>query len=164
MNSEILGSLYEYGVWANERLLAQAAKLTDEQRGRRWLQGYDSIHQTFVHLLSADLRWFARWKQETPPPMLTGQEFPSLDAIRERWTPLIAERRRYIAGLTEDGLRHVIQGRTLDGQPYELARWQGILQCANHATQHRSEIAAMLTDAGHSPGDLDYALFCRPAR
>ena len=78
--------------------------------------------------------------------------------------PLVAERRRYLAGLTEEGLRHVIKGRTLDGQTFELARWQGILQCANHATQHRSEIAAMLTDAGHSPGDLDYALFCRTAR
>ena len=29
MNSEILGSMYEYGVWANERLFAQAATLTD---------------------------------------------------------------------------------------------------------------------------------------
>jgi uncharacterized damage-inducible protein DinB len=46
----------------------------------------------------------------------------------------------------------------------ELARWQGILQCANHGTQHRSEIAAMLTEAGHSPGDLDYSLFCRSRR
>jgi uncharacterized damage-inducible protein DinB len=164
MNSEILGSMYEYGVWANERLLAQAAKLSNDQLGRRWSQGYDSIHQTFVHLLGADRRWFARWKEETLPPMATAQEFPSLAAIQTAWVPLIAERRRYIAGLSEDGLRQAIHGRTLDGQPYELARWQGILQCANHATQHRSEIAAMLTDAGHSPGDLDYALYCRTAR
>ena len=164
MTSEILGSMYEYGVWANERLIAQAAKLSDEQRRRRWSQGYQSIHDSFVHLLGADLRWFARWKEATPPPMATGEQFPTLDAIRAAWTPLIAERRAYIAGLTEDGLRHVIHGRTVDGQTFELAHWQGILQCANHATQHRSEIAAMLTDAGHSPGDLDYALYCRTAR
>lgn len=29
----------------------------------------------------------------------------------------------------------------------------------NHATQHRSEAAAVLTQFGYSPGDLDLLLF-----
>ena len=40
-----------------------------------------------------------------------------------------------------------------------LARWQGIVHCANHATQHRSELAMMLTDLGRSPGDMDMFLW-----
>lgn len=164
MNTEIIASMYEYGAWANERLLSHAATLTDDQLRRRSSQGYQSVHETFVHLLGADLRWFARWKEEPLPPVLTAQDFPTLDAIRERWTALLPERRRYIAGLREDDLRHVIRSKTADGQVLELSRWQGMMQCANHGTQHRSEIAAMLTDAGHSPGDLDYSLFCRSTR
>jgi uncharacterized damage-inducible protein DinB len=160
MDTRIIASLYEYGEWANERLLAVAAKLTDAERRRRWSQGYQSIHETFVHLLGADLRWFARWQDAPLPPILTADDVPSLDAIRERWAPLVAERRTYLAGLRAEDLHHVIRGRFADGQTYELPRWQGILQCANHGTQHRSEVAAMLTDAGHSPGDLDYSRFC----
>ncbi|HLE43990.1 MAG TPA: DinB family protein [Methylomirabilota bacterium] len=162
MDTRIIASLYEYGEWANERLLAVAAKLTDAERRRRWSQGYQSIHETFVHLLGADLRWFARWQDAPLPPILTADDVPSLDAIRERWAPLAAERRTYLAGLRAEDLHHVIRGRFADGQTYELPRWQGILQCANHGTQHRSEVAAMLTDAGHSPGDLDYSRFCQP--
>ncbi|MER3418993.1 MAG: hypothetical protein C4290_00025, partial [Chloroflexota bacterium] len=33
--------------------------------------------------------------------------------------------------------------------------WQLLLHQANHATQHRSEVAYLLTQMGHSPGDLD---------
>ncbi len=37
--------------------------------------------------------------------------------------------------------------------------WQLMLQQVNHATQHRSEAAVMLTQFGHSPGDLDFIIY-----
>ena len=42
-----------------------------------------------------------------------------------------------------------------DGVPF----WQMLAHVANHGTQHRSEAAAILTEAGRSPGDLDMILF-----
>jgi uncharacterized damage-inducible protein DinB len=159
MDTAMIASLYEYGAWANERLLAQAEELTDEQFRRRWSQGYQSIHQSFVHALGADWRWFHRWRGVSPPPPFAADDWPTVAAIRAKWTELIPERAAYVTGLREEDLRGTIRFATAE-RTYELTRWQGLLHCANHGTQHRSEIAAMLTDADHSPGDLDYLLFC----
>ena len=42
-----------------------------------------------------------------------------------------------------------------DGVPF----WQMLAHVANHGTQHRSEAAVLLTEAGRSPGDLDMIFF-----
>ena len=45
-----------------------------------------------------------------------------------------------------------------------LARWQGIMQSTNHGTQHRAEAAHMLTELGHSPGDIDLIVYLNERR
>ena len=156
---DVIAALFEYGLWANGRLLAKAASLAEPALHQRFTRGAEPILPTFVHPVSADWRWFARWRGETLPPMLSVTDLPTLDAVREKWEALHPLRRAYIASLSDADLREVIRW-SRDGGTAALPRWQGIVQCANHGTQHRSEIAAMLTDAGHSPGDLDFGRYC----
>ena len=52
----------------------------------------------------------------------------------------------WLGRLTDAHLRQAHEG---------MAMWQALLHVFNHGTQHRSEAAALLTDAGRSPGDLD---------
>lgn len=40
-------------------------------------------------------------------------------------------------------------------------RWQMLLHQANHAMQHRSEVAVFLTEFGFSPGQLDLMRYLR---
>ena len=158
----ILAELYEYAAWANAQLLDRAARVPEADVRRRFSEGALPVLESFVHLASSDRRWFARWKQVPLPPGLTIADVPSIAAARRVFDEIAAARRDYLAGLDDAALGAPISWQ--DGaETRKLARWQGIMQSANHGTQHRSEIAAMLTDCGHSPGDLDFGLWCRHA-
>ena len=159
----ILIELDEYAAWANTRLLELAERVPESDLRRRFSEGSQPVLENFVHLASADRRWLARWKQEPLPPGLTVADVPNVAAARRMFESSAAARRAYLAGLDDTALGAPISWQ--DGaETRTTARWQGIVQSTNHGTQHRSEIAAMLTDCGHSPGDLDFGLWCRHAK
>ncbi len=152
---EQIVSLFEYGVWVNQRLLDAAAALTAEEFTQKVLPGFGSVHLTLVHILGAEVLWFARWQGQSPKTMLSPRELPTLAAIRERWAELIEERRTNLAGLDEADLATTVPWTNMRGQPYALPRWQVMLHCANHSTHHRSEVAAMLSKLSHEPDSTD---------
>lgn len=157
---DVIADLYRYGAWANARLLERAEKLSDADLTRSFSRGALPIHETFTHLYSSDRRWFARWREVPLPPQMKPADLPTIAALRAAWADLGEARDAYIAGLDDAALAATI--RWQDGDEVRaLSRWQGLVQAANHGMQHRSEIAAMLTDCGHSPGDLDFGVWCR---
>lgn len=156
---ELLSSLYEYGAWVNERLLAAAGSLTEEEFSRNVLPGFGSIHLTLVHLLGAEVIWFARWRGDSPGKLLSPADLPTLAAIRERWAALNAERSANLASLNEADLAATMHWTNTRGQAFHLPRWQVMLHCANHSTHHRSEVAAMLSQLGHEPDSTDLLEF-----
>jgi uncharacterized damage-inducible protein DinB len=158
VDKEIIAQMYEYGIWANRRVLDKASALTDEQLCHKFTQGALPILHSFAHLVSAEWRWYQSWIGAPMTERLTVDDLPTLDAVRAKWEPLFAERRAFIESLTPERLTQPIV-RTLRGQTQSIILWHALVHVANHGTQHRSEIAAMLTDAGHSPGDLDMTLY-----
>jgi uncharacterized damage-inducible protein DinB len=63
--------------------------------------------------------------------------------------------------MDETGVQRLVEYRTSRGEIYRNAVWQIVLQVVNHATQHRSEAAEVLTEYGCSPGDLDLIWYLR---
>lgn len=155
---EAIVALYEYGEWANARLLDKAEALTAAQLAQSFSKGALAILPTFGHMIGADIRWLARFQNHVPPA-LSVADFPTLAVVRQRFEEVRAARRRYLASLDDAALPATIRWVRDDGA-VEFPRWQALLQCANHGTQHRAEIAAMLTDLGRSPKDLDFSVFC----
>ncbi len=158
MDKDFIVHSYEYGVWANRRLLEKAALLTDDQLRHKFSQGAQPLLHTFAHLVSAELRWFQAWQSKPLMDPLTVDDLPTLAAVRARWEALFSERRVFIESLTPEKLNGTLK-RKLGEQERVIPLWLALTHVANHGTQHRSEIAAMLTDAGHSPGDMDMTLY-----
>ena len=156
---EQLASLYEYGAWVNQRLLDAAEALTAEQFTRKVLPGFGSVHLTLVHLVGAEVLWFARWQGQSPRTILSPSDLPGVQALRECWAKLIDERHAYFDARDEAELDTSVTWTNMRGQSFTLPCWQVILHCANHSTHHRSEIAAMLTDLGHEPDSTDLLEF-----
>jgi uncharacterized damage-inducible protein DinB len=156
---DYIRTLYDYNYWAHDQILRAVAELSEEQLNAEMHRGQDSIRVTLVHVLSGEWIWLTRWRGTSPEAMLAPQDLPTLDAIRLRWQQEQQQMRAFLSGLREDDLArpvHYISTRNgRHGEAYERPLWQLMVHLVNHATQHRSEIALLLTELGHSPGDLD---------
>jgi uncharacterized damage-inducible protein DinB len=159
--------LYDYNDWADARILAACARVSPEQYAAPTSYGHGGLRATMVHIL--DNIWQQRitlqgYYQEPladeaayDATELHEDAFPTLAMLRERWIIEQQEMRAYLDTLTEETLNGTIR-YVIPGATRERVVWHILLDLIIHATQHRSEAAALLTDYGQSPGDFDFTM------
>ena len=161
MNLAAIHSLFDYNYWVNQRILDTAAGLSPEQFTAAAGVSHGSLRGTLVHALSAEWAWRRRCQGSSPPGLLSEDEFPDLESLARCSREEEGAMRSYLAGLTDEGLTSIIRYSRTEGTWTETPLWQILLHVINHGTQSRSEAAVILTQYGHSPGDLDYMIFLR---
>ncbi len=162
MNIQDLEFLYDYNYWARDRILENAAKLSQAQYLEPKPYSHGSVHNTLVHILSAEWIWRMRCQERTSPGgALAADAFPSLESIKERWQQEEGRMRGYLGGLSEPELQAVVAYKRTGGQLQQNILWQVLSHVVNHGTEHRSVLAAELTAYGYSPGDIDIIRYTR---
>ena len=161
MNKEDIQLLYKYNSWANKRILDAAANVTQEQFLAPASYPHGGLRGTLTHALFAEWIWRTRWEGESPISGMTSEDFPDLGTLVKRWHEEEAKLLEFVASCTTEQLNQVFHYKNTKGKNLENVLWQAMAHVVNHGTQHRSEAAAMLTELGHSPGDLDMILFVR---
>jgi uncharacterized damage-inducible protein DinB len=164
MLAEAIRNSYAYNEWATDKILDAAEGLTVEQLNAPGSTPHRSIRGTLLHMLVAQQRFLSWWDgsmtaQEAYGRSMNPDEFPDLATVRALWQQVAEQTRAFIQNLSDEDAERIYTTTRPDGGELAFPLWQMMQHIANHGTQHRSEVAAMLTEAGHSPGDIDMLFY-----
>ncbi len=95
----------------------------------------------------------------SPHGLWNPADFPDVAALWTRWDEVEAATSQYVSTLHEPDLARVVSYVNFQGETWSYPLRQQLLHQVNHATQHRSEAALLLTRLGHSPGWLDLLVY-----
>jgi len=147
---DTLTTLFSHHLWANLLLLERCAVLTREQLDASIPGAYGSIFATLQHIVTSEQSYFSRIstgqrysRPEDAPPMTMAEMEESL--------------RRTGAGLIEWAPK--VQATDTvqvdwEGTPRDVPKTILLTQVINHATEHREQIKAIMTELGIEPPDL----------
>ncbi len=153
--------LAAYNRWANRRVFAEAATLTDETRKRAEGLFFGSLHGTLNHMLVADYIWMRRFLGDGPLPERLNQilyeDFSELRRARE------AEDERIVQFVTgTDNYGRMIEYQNSSGKTFQQQVGAALTHFFNHHAHHRGQIHAGLTIAGiREPASLDLLVMQR---
>lgn len=162
MNAATLRELWQYNLWASARIIKALQQASPEQFVQPNTSSYGSLRGTLAHTLLAENLWRRRIQGEDMPTGLPKPEdFPAPQDLIRAWQQEQATFTAFLHELDDSALQRVLHYHTMKGDPMQQTVWRILVHVINHGTQHRAEAAAMLTDFGHSPGDVDMIFFFR---
>ncbi|TAK20718.1 MAG: DUF664 domain-containing protein [Chloroflexota bacterium] len=147
--ASILAKCFEHNLWANLRVCDACAGLTEAQLDATVLGTADSIRRTLMHIAGAEQRYVERLSGRAP----TIYE-------RDGWVGTAALRVAFdesgkalidLAGRADPD--EVLRGER-QGTAYAIPVAVLYVQAINHATEHRSQVATILTQQGVEPPDF----------
>ena len=159
-SKEMIHTLYGYHYWANHRILDFAARVDPADYFADAGYSHGSLHGIIFHILRTDYAWRNSCQTLKPAvePLLP-ENFPDLPAIRSRWEGEEQAMLAFLSSLSPDEIEGAIQLTDRRGNVHQFELWRVLVHVVLHAMQHRSETAALLTQYGHSPGDLDFIFY-----
>lgn len=149
MTENILARLFEHHNWANRRIVAACAALSEAQLDaapRSPAMG--TLRETLVHLAAAQQRYL--WDLIPPEALPSGRTL-DFDAVA---TSLSATGKALLA-LAQDESEPRLQTPFQTDDGYTVQPWVVMVQAINHASEHREQIKSMLTSLGVTPPDID---------
>ena len=150
----VLETLFRHHLWSNLQLLDLCKRLNEEQLQTSIVGVFGTLGDTLQHLVKAERSYFARISTGQPfhaPENEGALTFDQMAASLRHtgegfieWAPKVGAEETVEIQWDNNG----IQG------PVQVPKAVILTQVINHATEHRVQIMAMLTQLGIQPPEL----------
>lgn len=155
MTVKDLEGLYDYGYWANRKLLQAVSPLTPEQFTQAVAGSYGSIRNTLVHVLSAEWGWLSRCGGPERGPALKPTDYPTVESVVHTWGKVEVHVRAFLSKLKDEDLVRPTEYLNPRGEKRSMPLGEMMQHAANHGVHHRGQVALLLRLLGQVPGDFD---------
>jgi uncharacterized damage-inducible protein DinB len=150
---DLIVQFFRHNAMMNRRLTEACRQLAPVQLSSTVTGTYGSIDATLVHIANAQEAYAARLLDTPGPEPLPEDPFPGFEALAARFAHGDAQLEEAATKVGEDREVHV----SGDDPP---ATWRMpvslfLLQAINHGTEHRSQVATILTQLGAEPPNMD---------
>jgi uncharacterized damage-inducible protein DinB len=149
---DTLLDLFRHNTMMNRRLLEACRSLSTVQLDATVIGTYGTVGATLVHIANAQLGYAARLLDIERPESLAEDPFPGFEALAERLT--MGDSQLEQAARAHPEREVEVTGDDPVGiwrMPVSLF----LVQAINHGTEHRSQVATILTQLGVEPPEMD---------
>lgn len=150
---DLLVEFFRHNSMMNGRVLDACCGLAADRLDVTAAGTYGSIGRTLVHIANAQVGYAARFHGEERPERLPEDPFPGFEALTERMA--LGDRKLSEAAERIDWMHTVeVTGNDPPGT-WHMPAPLLLLQAINHGTEHRSQVATILTTLGIEPPEMD---------
>lgn len=146
----------DHAYWGLDQLLDALEAGTAEEFASTPLTGLRSPREILVHMLGFERFWGSPLHGTDSVEKLDLESIDSVAALREQWDPVREAWLSFMAGLSDAWLDEKVTIETPQRGKFEPELRRVLSQFVQHQGQHRSEVAALATALGHSPGEFDW--------
>jgi uncharacterized damage-inducible protein DinB len=156
--------LFDYGHWANRKLLQVLSRLMPEQFTRTVDGTHGSIRNTLVHALSAEWGWLSRCGGPDRGPPLDPADYPTVESLAATWARVETYLREFLAGLRDQDLARCAEFAVGGGEKRSLPVGELLQHAANHGVHHRGQVSLLLRLLGFTPDNFDLLFYLAEKR
>jgi uncharacterized damage-inducible protein DinB len=153
---------FDYNYWMHARVWPCVLDLTVEQFTRLNDYSSGSVHRQVVHTMNIEQLWLQRAQGVNPAKLERAEKYPGRDLIRTKWDTIEFDWRGYLKTLTEESLSQKVDYQYISGEttiPKTMLRYEMLVQCLNHSTDHRAQTLAAIHLVGGRTLEQDYTLY-----